>query len=518
MYLEFFGFAEKPFSITPNPRFIFLSKTHREVFAHLLYGIRNHAGFIEVIGEVGTGKTTVLRTLLGQLGGDGYRLAFIFNPSLSALELLRAVNREFGLASDGLSAGELLNHLNAFLLEENRAGRTVVLVIDEAQNLAPAVLEQIRLISNLETETDKLIQIVLVGQPELGRLLGRSELRQLAQRITVRYQLQPLDYDDTCAYVDHRLAVAGWSGGKIFTPDALHAIHRHSRGIPRLINVLCDRALVVAYGEERREVTAAMLAQARRELRRDDGRGARRWPRWVAAGALLGAIVASGVVLLRPASVSPVATMAVQSAESAGVPVGAPAPAAALSPLLTIWRVAPLPAQAPVVLPDGLATLAGERDLGVLRVRGALDTLLRLDTPALLLLRGEEELRYAALTGRSGERVRLEIAGRGAIWMPVAQLAADYSGEAYLFWRNPLAIPTRDGGWRGTVAASRLQRLLGLTPDGRFDDRTRAALLAFQRDHGLKEDGVPGPQTLLALYQEAGGYGLPRLSTTGEGL
>ncbi|HEY5973369.1 MAG TPA: AAA family ATPase, partial [Geobacteraceae bacterium] len=183
MYCEFYGFTEKPFHITPNPRFLFLSKIHKEALAHLLYGIDNHVGFIELTGEVGTGKTTTLRTLLEQLEEGPYRTALIFNPCLSALELLRSINQEFGLPAEGLGNAELIEHLNRFLLEENRQGRTVVLVIDEAQNLTPQVLEQIRLISNLETESDKLIQIVLAGQPELLQVLERPELRQLAQRV-----------------------------------------------------------------------------------------------------------------------------------------------------------------------------------------------------------------------------------------------------------------------------------------------------------------------------------------------
>lgn len=268
MYLEFFGLSEKPFTITPNPRFLFLSKNHKEVFAHLLYGIRNHSGFIEVTGEVGAGKTTVLRTLFEQLEGDEYRLAFIFNPSLSAQELLRAICRELQIATAASSNGEILDALNDYLLRENQAGRTVVLVIDEAQNLSPAVLEQIRLLSNLETEGDKLIQIVLVGQPELGDLLDRPDLRQLNQRISVRYHLHPIDFDDTRAYVRHRLELAGVRDRELFSAAALRRIFRYSGGLPRLINVLCDRALLVAYSEDARQVDRGEVRTAIAELRR----------------------------------------------------------------------------------------------------------------------------------------------------------------------------------------------------------------------------------------------------------
>lgn len=267
MYCNYFGFREKPFNITPNPRFLYLSKHHKEAFAHLLYGIKNHAGFIELTGEVGTGKTTVLRTMLGQLDESSCRSALILNPCLSALELLRNINREFGIPHEGLENGALLEELNRFLLAENRAGKTVVLVIDEAQNLAPQVLEQIRLISNLETESDKLIQIVLAGQPELNDLLAKPELRQLAQRITVKYHLLPMDFDDSSHYIRHRIQVAGGGGWINFTSDTMKKIYRFSKGSPRLINIACDRALLTAYTEDTGEITARITSAAIAELK-----------------------------------------------------------------------------------------------------------------------------------------------------------------------------------------------------------------------------------------------------------
>jgi general secretion pathway protein A len=266
MYTNYFGFNEKPFTLTPNSRFIFLSKSHKEAFAHLLYGINNHYGFIELIGEVGTGKTTVLRTLLGQLQDKSYRTALIFNPSLTGIELLRSINSEFGIDATSVYANELLAVLNRYLLEENAGGRTVVLVIDEAQNLDPAVLEQIRLISNLETEDDKLIQIVLAGQPELEDLLARPELRQLNQRIAVRCRLNPISMEETGAYIQHRMKVAGETSGVSFNLCALKYIYLYTRGVPRLINILCDRALLTAYGDEHRSVDTGMVKRAIREI------------------------------------------------------------------------------------------------------------------------------------------------------------------------------------------------------------------------------------------------------------
>jgi general secretion pathway protein A len=267
MYCDYFGFREKPFNITPNPRFLYLSKHHKEAFAHLLYGIKNHAGFIELTGEVGTGKTTVLRTILGQLEESSCISALILNPCLSALELLRNINREFAIPHEGLENGALLEELNRFLLAENRAGKTVVLVIDESQNLAPQVLEQIRLISNLETESDKLIQIVLAGQPELKDLLAKPELRQLAQRITVRFHLLPMDFDDSSAYILHRIRVAGGGGWINFTNTAMKMIYRFSKGSPRLINIACDRTLLTAYTEDTGEISGKIASTAITELR-----------------------------------------------------------------------------------------------------------------------------------------------------------------------------------------------------------------------------------------------------------
>jgi general secretion pathway protein A len=277
MYEAYYGLQEKPFGITPDPRYLYLGKTHQEAFAHLLYGLRNRVGFIAITGEIGAGKTTILRTLCTQLEETSYRLALIFNPRLTPIGLLQSINTEFGLPGRRRSLVGLVQELNQFLLEENHAGRTPVLIVDEAQNLAPAVLEQIRLLSNLETERDKLIQIVLVGQPELADQLARPNLRQLNQRIVVRCRLDPLDDEETAAYVQHRLQVAGRSDGALFAPAALREVHRRSIGFPRLINIICDRALLVAYAEGRGQVSARDIRQAAREIVGEE-RPRQHWP------------------------------------------------------------------------------------------------------------------------------------------------------------------------------------------------------------------------------------------------
>lgn len=281
MYCEYYGFTEKPFTITPNPHFIFLSSNHREAFGHLVYGIDTHAGFIAMTGEVGTGKTTLLRTLLAQLDPEKYRSALIFNPCLSGEQLLANICREFCLEAGELNSFGYLDALNRFLLDQHMAGRTVVLVIDEAQNLAPDVLEQVRMISNLETEQDKLIQIILAGQPELDELLGRHDLRQLNQRITVRCRLVAMGFQDTKDYINHRLKISGCRIPGLFSRSALKRIYRFSQGIPRLINVTCEQALVMAWTRESLQVDSAIVGRVIAAVQPAYGR--RGWLKRIAA-------------------------------------------------------------------------------------------------------------------------------------------------------------------------------------------------------------------------------------------
>jgi general secretion pathway protein A len=274
MYCPFFGLQEKPFSITPDPRFLFLSPSHQEALGHLLYGIEERKGFISVTGEVGTGKTLLCRALLDRLGSD-VRTALIFNSFLSEMELLRSINEDFGISQGWATRKELIDLLNHYLIGEFSAGRNAVLIIDEAQNLAPPVLEQIRMLSNLETERGKLLQIVLVGQPELRQQLARPELRQLNQRIALRYHIQPFNRQETVDYINHRLVVAGSHGGVKFSRRALSAIYRLSAGVPRKINLLCDRAMLSAYVHESNLIEHTHVRQAWHELAGQDGGASR---------------------------------------------------------------------------------------------------------------------------------------------------------------------------------------------------------------------------------------------------
>jgi general secretion pathway protein A len=300
MYADYFGLKEPPFSITPDPRYLYMTERHREALAHLLYGVGEGGGFVQLTGEVGTGKTTLCRCLLEQLPPH-VDVALILNPRLTSLELLAAVCDELGVPypPHTESVKELVDLLYRHLLDAHARGRRTVVIVDEAQNLPADVLEQIRLLTNLETTTDKLLQIILIGQPELIQLLDREDLRQLAQRITARYHLEPFAPEETRSYVRHRLRIAGRTRG-IFTEQAIRRVHRESGGIARLVNVICDRALLGAYALEQTHVDERTVAHAAAEVRgrRSDAWFRRSW-RWLTASAIL-FLLAAGAVVLTP--------------------------------------------------------------------------------------------------------------------------------------------------------------------------------------------------------------------------
>jgi len=295
MYNSFFGFKERPFQLVPNPAYLYLSRSHEEAMAHLVYAISQGDGFVEITGEVGTGKTTLCRAVLENLDQDT-EAAYIFNPKLDSIQLLRAISDEFGVSSSGESVKELIDTLNAFLMKKKMEGKKVVLIIDEAQNLNNDVLEQLRLLSNLETTTSKLIQIILVGQPELGEMLDSHELRQLGQRITLSCYLTPLSYKETKEYIFHRIHVASQKSDVRFTRAALRAIYKYSGGIPRLINISCDRALLTAFGLDRKKISGPVARASIKELAArgdvNQGRLQRRKRLSLSVGVLLGVLVA----------------------------------------------------------------------------------------------------------------------------------------------------------------------------------------------------------------------------------
>jgi general secretion pathway protein A len=265
VYLDYFGLTHAPFDITPNPRFMFYSAKHREAYNHLMYGIRERKGFVQLTGEVGAGKTTLCRAMLEQLP-EQYSTALILNPVMSATELVKAIALEYGLPVNGLDRLDILGVINEFLLQQVERGKETVLIIDEAQNLTPDLLEQVRLLSNLETDDRKLLQIVLFGQPELRERLNDPQLRQLRQRITVRYHLRPLTRQEVSQYVTHRIHVSGGNGTPCFTGPAMWRVYHYSKGIPRLVNAVCDKALLAGYVAGRDHISWKLVSRAVREL------------------------------------------------------------------------------------------------------------------------------------------------------------------------------------------------------------------------------------------------------------
>jgi general secretion pathway protein A len=538
MYREFFRLQHKPFTLAPDPRFMFMSTSHREALAHLLYGIQEGHGFIQVVGQVGTGKTTLCRTLLDQVGYDA-EIAFIFNPSPSEIELLQAIHREFGLNSGALTRTDLVAELNRFLLQKKAEGRRVLLVIDEAQNLEPDVLEQIRLLSNLETDSAKLIQIVLIGQPELDDNLARSDLRQLRQRITVRWRLAPFDRKEVERYVEHRLTVAGNPNSGIFSRGALRALHRRSGGIPRLINAIADRAMLGAYSRGRRRVSAHEVRRAANELpgTRHSGWVHTLGLRASTAALLLAAGLATGTLagawLTRPAQVQrsllagdPPAVSAVQpgnALEPRLLELGPQASSSiALDTLLDYWGYPQVVTRAeePSDYPEAVRAVSR---LNVLATDSLLERVLLLDLPAVLELEvSPGELRYAALIGADGAgNVDLAL-GREHFVLAPGDLERLWTRRTIYLWNNYKSLPALEAGMTGSAVRWMQARLAELgflspgDPSGEYDIPTIDAVREFQRTRALDVTGGVDPTTLIALYQ-ALDYDTPRLSGPSAG-
>ena len=517
MYAAYFGLREPPFAITPDPAYVSPSRHHQEALAHLLYGASENGGFVQLTGEVGTGKTTLIRTLLEQRL-ENVDIALCLNPRLTVGELLATVCDELGVAyPPGESTLKpLLDALNAHLLQAHAAGRRTVLIIDEAQNLSREVLEQIRLLTNLETAKHKLLLIILVGQPELRQWLARPDLRQLAQRITARYHLPPLDRRETAAYIAHRLRIAG--GSDLFTPDAQQTVYHRSGGIPRLINVICDRALLGAYSQGARCVTARLVSQAAREVLRGGGTGwaFHLWPALVIGCAGL-AMIGAGLWL--PQSTDP-ASVVSPAPGVKDVTAAIPAPPESADPLpdwsallgqtgdpeiqrqlLAVWGVAP-----PVDDRAPLCDQARVHGLRCLSGRGDWESLRRYDRPALLRLRtptgaaGQVLLR--ALTD---EGATVEIAGK-TFDVPLAQLTPLWTRDYLLLWRSPINQRVLGPGATGEEVRWLRQRLALATGQPLseplseiFDAALTAQLRDFQRERGLQPDGLAGPRTLVLL-------------------
>jgi general secretion pathway protein A len=526
MYTHYFQLKQSPFSIAPDPRYLFMSERHREALAHLLYGVGSGGGFVLLTGEIGAGKTTVCRCFMEQIP-ENCQLAYIFNPKLSVEELLLSICEEFriALASGVASVKGYVDAINAHLLASHAQGKNNVLIIDEAQNLSAAVLEQLRLLTNLETSERKLLQIILIGQPELRAMLARPELEQLAQRVIARYHLGSLTAEETASYVRHRLAVAGSTAQTPFAPRLMAQIHALSHGVPRRINLLCDRALLGAYVENQPQVTRPILRRAAEEVFAEEGKPAAgrglRWPH-VAGGVLAGAVVTAALAWHFMPRASVPAPTAVAPALAASVPVAsaavaAPAPVsvpdrnAVLRQLAALWGEQ---------LPAGDACQAGARaGLRCLHSRGGIAELRVLDRPAMLALRdaqGVEQL--ALLTQAQGESATLMLGGK-QISLPLVQLAQRSDGSFTTFWRAPRSwrdeVPLGARGADVDWLAQRLAQQRGLPAPAAnlpLDAEMQGQLRAFQQSQNLRADGLAGPKTYIRLMQ-LGDNAEPRLSS-----
>ena len=610
MYNRFFGFKERPFKLVPNPEFLYLSRIHEEVLAHLNYAVEYGEGFVEITGEVGTGKTTLCRMFLENLD-ENTEAAYIFNPKLDVLQLLKSVNDEFGIASDTDSVKTLIDRLNAFLLEQKAQGKRVLLLIDEAQNLSVDVLEQLRLLSNLETTTSKLLQIILVGQPELGELLESGTLRQLNQRITLSCHLVPLSAAETREYIRHRIHVASQAPGLEFSAAAHRSIFKYSAGVPRLINIACDRALLTAYTLNKTRITNGIVNQALRELDSKGYRSAK--PMLLREKLTLGLLsvlvllvagLVAGQILFGPPArmaVPPVVHHKIEKAtvpetvatapetrdapteEGAGLakastqvpepqlpvetslaaeteqpvqtpdadlataaepqqmPEPAPEPvqptqasdanqalgfidpmlsrAEALAAVLNVWNAKMQGGQVDVLDSDTYFRLSARySNMEIIQVKGNLNLLRKLNLPAIVEFPYPEGIRYLAVIGLGEAEVRLTDGEKEYALSPAA-FASMWNNKAHILWKNHFnytgVIPINSPGEVILSLKGHLKTLgysIGAM-DTTYDPITQQAIEAIQSRNGLIVDGMVGPQTKIALYNEDRSLAIPRLSS-----
>ncbi len=563
MYAQHFGLKQAPFSIAPDPRYLFMSERHREALAHLLYGVRGgEGGFVMLTGEIGAGKTTVCRCFLEQIP-ERCNVAYIFNPKLTVEELLRTICAEFHIPCSHEGPGtatvkDYVDALNEYLLRTHAVGHNSVLIIDEAQNLSADVLEQLRLLTNLETSERKLLQIVLIGQPELRTLLARPEMQQLAQRVVARYHLDALGEADTARYVGHRLSIAGLNGPLPFDRGAMRRIYHHSRGVPRRINLLCDRAMLGAYANGSARVDAGVVDAAAREVfdpPKESAKEGGGLPRaaLVGLGLLAGAALVGAAMLALDrtgrngpqvdvaamAAVAPAVQAAAPAAGAESPPAGpAPAPAGGAAEEAPALNEGP-PAAAPFDLATGFESLVDAesrawRDLAAIwkldlgsgdacaaahrqqvqcfrTAKSTLALIRQLDRPGVLTLRDAyNRAAYLMLAGLSNDTATVMVDGE-ARSVPLLALADYWRGEFATFWRSPPdysgAIVDRRSGpvadWLALqLAAARGEpRPLG----ARFDDAAlKGWIHSFQLTQGLPSDGIAGPVTLMQLNRVVG--------------
>ena len=555
MYKAFYGLNDNPFSIAPNPHYMFLSDRHREALAHLTYGLGETGGFVLLTGEVGTGKTTVSRCLLQQIP-ENTDTAFILNPSLTELELLATLCDELEIKyGENPTLKQLTDLISTYLLTNHKNARNTVLIIDEAQHLRSEVLEQLRLLTNLETNTKKLLQVILIGQPELQQLLKRQDLRQLAQRITARYHLLPLNKDEIGLYVLHRLQVAG-RHEPLFTRKAIAALHKHSGGIPRLTNLLCERALMAGYGQAKVPIYHKMVNQAAVEVLGDiDAPSDKRWP-FVAATALVLAFGLSFYLFNRSANDdslnSNTALASNQTQQSVNPPALATIPSAtnqsitastsqlqtsppvvnaqqqilrqamlqsssidnAFAGLFGLWNKQP-------IIGLSACQAAQQQDLACYQQQGNWYSIMRLNYPAVVYLQdAQANVFYGVIVERQVEQILLQL-GEQQFWVNKDWFDRHFSGTFEILWQPDGVLPREIGQSSSLAQVQWLENSLALVNKRRarlltqFDGELEQQLMQFQRQHGLKPDGIAGNQTLVQLNLYLSQQG-PRLSASSE--
>jgi general secretion pathway protein A len=543
MYTSFFGLGEKPFAITPDPRYLFMSERHAEALAHLLYGISEAGGFIQLTGEVGTGKTTVVRSLLERMPGHA-DVAVILNPQLSPLQFVLTICEELGIFvrdEDTTSLKDLIDILNKRLLEAHAKGRRVVVIVDEAQNLSPETLEQVRLLTNLETASHKLLQIILIGQPELRALLERIDLRQLAQRITGRYHLNPLSKNETAAYVNHRLRVAG-ANGEIFSPAALREVHRLSNGIPRIINVICDRALLAAFTREQHRIGTPLVRAAATEVY---GRSFN--PPWMkffigAASATTIAVVALGIWLLvrspAPAAHADAPVVAKQEIAKPEALAVAPTQAAAepakraLTDVAEVLRTHPEQTSTEAAFGQLFALWGGKFDpaggrpcdqalkqgLECVYQQGSWGQLRTLNRPAILTLIDDAgSAHQIVVAGLNGNAVQIHLPQQKQE-VSLDSLSRLWYGDYLVMWRpqvstvRPLSAGMQGDGVRWLRhTLNTVQGEPNAFASDVYDEELVHMVEDFQRRYRLHVDGIAGVQTQIVLDTLANPAGAPLL-------
>lgn len=557
MYKAFYGLSDNPFSIAPNPHYLFLSDRHREALAHLTYGLGETGGFVLLTGEVGTGKTTVSRCLLGQLP-DNTDTAFILNPSLTELELLATLCDELKIAyGDNPTLKQLTDHLSRFLLDNHSKGRNTVLIIDEAQHLRPEVLEQLRLLTNLETDTKKLLQVILIGQPELQLLLKRQELRQLAQRITARYHLLPLNEDEIALYVLHRLQVAG-RFEPLFTRKAVKVLQKYSGGIPRLINLLCERSLMAGYAQSRVPIDHHMVRQAAAEVLGEEEPTQNRylWPTATAAALFVAFGVSYWLFTDKPVNAASASSRGLESTPTNVAPLNMqtlsateekskvvqpadqqnnqttqssiPDPSqrllndainqsrdidTAFAGLFSVWGKVPY---------KGLTACqsAVEQGLSCYQQQGNWMSLTRLNYPAVVYLVDDNQQDfYGAVIAVDGEQLLMQL-GEQQLWVDRAWFNQHFSGTFEILWQAP-NLPMMDISQKSSPGQLQwLENALAHVNNrnarrvNQFDVQLENDLKSFQSQHGLKADGIAGNQTLVRLNLYLSQQG-PRLTDNG---